>query len=58
MSIDSSVSDNFVNITGMDIIYFIIISIFICIIVGLFLIVPSPLSKKDIYCDTTLCNMI
>jgi hypothetical protein len=52
-----NVEYSLVEITGKDMIYFIGLTILIIIIIGLFLIVPSPLDKKEERCDSTLCNM-
>ncbi len=52
-----NIESSLVEITNKDILYFIGLSILIIIVIGLFLIVPSPLDKKEERCDSTLCNM-
>jgi len=52
-----NIESSIVEITGKDMIYFIGLTILIIIIFGLFLIVPSPLDKKEERCDSTLCHL-
>ena len=56
-TIMDNIESSIVEITNKDILYFIGLSILIIIVIGLFLIVPSPLDKKEDRCDSTLCNM-
>tara|TARA_Y100000591_G_C21539629_1_gene548242 strand:- start:434 stop:625 length:192 start_codon:yes stop_codon:yes gene_type:complete len=52
-----NVESSLVEITSKDILYFIGLTILIIIIIGLFLIVPSPLDKKEERCESTLCHL-
>lgn len=56
-TIVKNIESSFVEISNKDILYFIGLSILIIIIIGLFLIVPSPLDKKKEQCDSTLCHL-
>ena len=49
-------TDIAVNISNKDILYFISICILLVIVVGLFLIVPSPFDKSKKECESTMCN--
>ena len=56
-TIVKNIESSFVEISNKDILYFIGLSILLIIIIGLFLIVPSPLDKKEEQCDSTLCHL-
>lgn len=53
-----NIESSFVEISSKDMFYFIGICIIAIILIGLFLITPSPLNTSKEECDSTLCNLI